>query len=152
MEIRAYTPDDNKEFLSFYEELIKENDTLTLSFDAKASTSLFIDFYWRSNDTSYASTSFLPGTALTTEYQHFTFTSAAGLDLLTSKILYLRVRQNTALHGSATAVGTVEIKNVIISNVEMAQHRKITYKKANHTPPEASPSVYDLSPIKHFVL
>lgn len=92
--------------------LIKENDTLTLSFDAKASTSLFIDFYWRSNDTSYASTSFLPGTALTTEYQHFTFTSAAGLDLLTSKILYLRVRQNTALHGSATAVGTVEIKNV----------------------------------------
>lgn len=92
--------------------LIKENDTLTLSFDAKASTSLFIDFYWRSSDTSYASTSFLPGTALTTEYQHFTFTSAAGLDLLTSKILYLRVRQNAALHGSATAVGTVEIKNV----------------------------------------
>ena len=31
MEIRAYTPDDNKEFLSFYEELIKENDTQTLT-------------------------------------------------------------------------------------------------------------------------
>lgn len=103
----------DKLILSNYaKNLVKENDTLTLSFDAKASASLFIDFYWRSNDTSYASTSFLPGTALTTEYQHFTFTSTAGLDLLTNKILYLRVRQSTTLHGSATAVGTVEIKNV----------------------------------------
>ena len=98
---------------------IKATDKLTLSFDAKASTGLWIDFYWRDASSTYASTSyFYPAFQLTTSYQHFEYTGVSGLAL--TNILGLRIRQSSSSHGGASAVGTVYINNIKLENSNLA--------------------------------
>lgn len=88
---------------------IASDDDITISFWAKASTSLWIDFYFRST-TSYIGYEFYPAFNLTTSWAYYSAKSKAS-DYASVATL-LRLRQSTTEHGAAANAGTVYIKSL----------------------------------------
>ena len=103
-------------FTEYGIENCKENDMLYMSFEAKASTPLFIDMYFRNkeNDTNYMqSGEYYPGFELSTEYQKFVYYNTLKRDIAEMS-KYMRFRQSNTMHGSSGNYGTIYIKNLKI--------------------------------------
>lgn len=88
-------------------------NTLILSFYAKASKSLYLDAYWNDGSSSYNATTTTDAFHLSTDYQLFSCIIDNNPSLSTMK--HFRLRQASSAHGSASAVGTVYIKQLKLS-------------------------------------
>lgn len=88
-------------------------NTLVLSFYAKASTPLYLDAYWNDGSSSYNASTTTDAFHLSTDYQLFSCIIDNNPALSTMK--HFRLRQSSSAHGSASAVGTVYIKQLKLS-------------------------------------
>lgn len=101
--------------LTEYAKTLKSTDPLYLSFEAKASTPLYIDWYFTLSEGSGGAafpTTTSDAFLLTTTYTKYACVINQHADLDTR--LTLRVRQSNGPHAAGSKVGTVYLKNVML--------------------------------------
>lgn len=98
--------------LTDYAKTLKQTDSFCISFEAKASTDMYLDWYFRTESASEYPSTTSDAFHLTTEYAKYTCAITPHADL--SRYAGIRVRQNASSHGSAARIGTVYLRNVML--------------------------------------
>lgn len=98
--------------LTEHAKTLEQTDSFCISFEAKASAPLHIDWYFRTASASQYPTTTSDAFLLTTEYVKYKCAITPHDDL--SSYVCLRVRQSDSAHGDAASIGTVYLRNVML--------------------------------------